>query len=174
MRSNDVMSDHGYTWSEIYAKAISIPPKKKARRSAQPAAGPSTPHEGLTYRTFQAMWQGRLQMRDWTGARPQILPVDESARFRPAHGIRSIGPPRQSERVFGQSSPDARNPGRSVPYQSGASTPQRRILIHGLQFASGSIGCACVSARSRKHARDEPSPRSFTKASGETIGGTAT
>ena len=82
-----VESDQLYTWSDICAREnffrFAKAPPSSGRATASTHRDPSR----LAHRALQTVWQTRLQVCQWSGARPQILLVGKLSGLSPPHGL---------------------------------------------------------------------------------------
>jgi hypothetical protein len=89
MKARRLISDQLNTWSDIYAKEnIFFLAETPAIAFTATAASGGDP-TWLAYRALQAMWQARMQVRQWSGTRSQVLSFGELPWLSPANGLRA-------------------------------------------------------------------------------------
>ena len=83
-----LLSDQLLMWSAIYAGYLLFTPQTP-QATTETIARSRNPLTRLTHRTLQALWQARLQMRQWPWSRPQVLLVGKHPRRPASDGLRS-------------------------------------------------------------------------------------
>lgn len=120
-----IESDHVYKWSEREVKQS--PPAEAESHPPQASAIASDPSR-LSCGAVQALRQTRVQVRERTRPRPQVLPDGELSQEKAGDGLCPGGSPGEGKRVSGELPEGERDTGRALRDQSGASAPQRRSV----------------------------------------------
>jgi len=120
-----VESDHVYKWSE--REVNQSPPAKTESHPPQASAIARDP-SGLSCGAVQALRQTRVQVREWTRPRPQVLPDGELSKEKAGDGLCPGGFPGESKRVYEELPEGKRDTGRALRDQSGAPAPQRKSV----------------------------------------------
>jgi len=128
MKGPRILSDQLFTWpADCEAKNHVRFEKTAPGASAQTSLSASHPPR-LAHRTLQALWQARLQMRQRSRSRSQILPVRKLSPFAPANGLCAAGVSRPDQEASCQLSARSRNLRGDLRNQSRTATPARGAL----------------------------------------------
>jgi len=120
-----LLSDQYDNWSDRATEAINpISPKPPAGPPA-PATAPQLSAPRILDRAVQALRQTGLQVRPGTRTRTQVLPVDQSARRPPCHGLRPTRFPRNGRPISGKLSFGSRDLGSNLQHQPRTAASQR-------------------------------------------------
>jgi|SRR6516225_8600132 len=160
-----VLSDQLYTWSDrneetnhcCFAKT---PPS---------ATAPTTPacwHPArLAHRALQALWQARMQVRQRSWARPQILSLGELSGLAPANGLRAAGVLRPDQGVSRQLPANPRDLRKGLRDQPRTAAPARATLKNCNEryayLAQRSFRCAIGWRATRQYDRSLARPRAI-------------
>src|SRR5215472_2793139 len=87
MYSPVIESDQLYTWSDIRARKNLCRFAKTPPISSAATAFTHRDPSWLAHRTLQTVWQARLQVCQWPGARPQVLLVGKLSGLSTSHGL---------------------------------------------------------------------------------------
>jgi hypothetical protein len=122
------LSDQLHKWSAQHARQTLS--NAATPTHLPPAPAPCAPgHPArLADRTLQALWQARLQVRQRSWPRSQVLFVNQPQRRAPADGLCSPKLRPTGARVSGQLSAHARDLGGDLHHQPRAATPPRAAL----------------------------------------------
>ena len=163
MSSYRLFSDQLYTWSDRNTWPDRNEETNDCRFAKTPpsATAPTTPAcrhpAGLAYRALQTLWQARMQVRQRSWSRPQVLSVGELPGLAPANGLRTTGRLQADQRVVGQLPAGPRHLRESVRDQPRTAAPPRGALTNCHEryacFARPSFRCAIGWRAPRQHAR---------------------
>jgi hypothetical protein len=141
-----VQSDQLLMWSAQNVEETRYRPQESSQTPAAKAASSGEHPAGLSHRTLQTLRQTRVQMRQGSRARSQVLPVGELSRQSPADGLRSSIQSRRHQQTHSQLSSDPRDLGGDLRDQSRTSPASRGALrtdgepslkrAHRLRFAN--------------------------------------
>jgi hypothetical protein len=128
MKEPRILSDQLFTWSAIGEAKIHLRFEKTAPGAlAQTSLSASHPPR-LAHRTLQTLWQARLQMRQRSRSRSQVLPVRKLSPFAPANGLCAAGVSRPDQEVSCQLSARSRFLRGDLRNQSRTAAPARDAL----------------------------------------------
>jgi hypothetical protein len=128
MKGHRILSDHLFTWSATFEAKNHVRFEKTAPgASAQTSFSDSHPPR-LPYRTLQALWQARLQMRQGPRSRSQVLPVRKLSPFAPANGLCAAEVSRPDQEASCQLSARSRNLRGDLRNQSRTAAPASGTL----------------------------------------------
>ena len=127
-RRGIILSDQFFTWSERHDKKVHVCLEKAPASLATQTSLSARYPPRIAYRTLQALWQARLQMRQGPWSRPQILPVRKLSPFAPANGLRAAGVSPPGQEVPFQLSTSSRDLRGDLRDQSRTAAPARGAL----------------------------------------------
>jgi hypothetical protein len=158
MNSSVILSDHFFTWSDIYAKEILRRLAKTPSGSAGQAAAPRWHPSRFSHRTLQALWQAGLQMRQGSRPWPQILLVRELSECAPASGLCSAEPSCGDQEIPRPLSTRSRNLRADLRDQPrAAASPRGALRAHDeycFFLAHRAHGSSISKHDRRQHARE--------------------
>jgi hypothetical protein len=102
MYSPPVESDQLYTWSDSCARENLLRFAKTPPISCAATAPTHRDPPWLAHRALQTLWQARLQVCQWSGARPQVLPLGKLSGLSTSHGLCAARVLRSDHRIPGQ------------------------------------------------------------------------
>ena len=128
MKFRELIADQLYAWSDentepSRGRLTKTPPSAPAPIAPTQSGPPRFPHRAL-----QTLWQARLQMRQRSRARSQVLPVRKLSPFAPANGLCAAGVSRPDQEVSCQLSARSRNLRGDLRNQSRTAAPARDAL----------------------------------------------
>ena len=128
MTSPRILSDQLFTWSAKYGDKIHVRLEKTPPGPAAQTSLPGSYPPRLSYRTLQALWQARLQMRQGPWSRSQVLSVRKLSSCAPANGLCTAGVSRPDPEVSFQLSACSRDLRGDLRDQSRTAAPARGAL----------------------------------------------
>ena len=99
MYSPQVESDQLYTWSDIRARENFFRLAKTPPISFAAIAPTHRDPPWLAHRALQTLWQARLQVCQWSGARSQVLPLGKLSGLSTSHGLCAARVLRSNRRI---------------------------------------------------------------------------
>lgn len=131
MNNSVPQSDQLNTWSDDDARHLDHQPQTPTQAVVASTSSTRCCATRLVDRTLQALWEAELPVRQWSGARAEVLLVGQSQRGSSGDGLRSPGQsatsgaiPRQLPRYPRHSRPAERD-------QSRVAAPTRTLLGAG-------------------------------------------
>lgn len=128
MNRPGISSDQLFTWSATHADKVHIRLEKAPQGPAAQTSLSGSHPPRLSYRTLQALWQARLQMRQRPRSRSQVLPVCKLSPYTPANGLRTAAVPPSDQEVSCQLSARSRDLRGDLRDQSRTAAPARGAL----------------------------------------------
>ena len=128
MNQPRISSDQLFTWSATNDNKIRVRVEEAPPDPAAQASFPGSYPPRLSYRTLQALWQARLQMRKGSWSRPQVLPVCKLSRYAPANGLRTAGVSPPGQEVSYELSASSQDLRGNLRDQSRTAAPARGAL----------------------------------------------
>lgn len=128
MKSNSVISDQSYKWSDIYETKIYSYSTSKEK---DPFTKDSTLRSYFAWffnRALQALWQAWMQVCRWPRPWSKVLPISKQTRQQTSDGLCSTRFKAKSRRILGKLSKDKDHFRRALRYQSRAFTPKGEVL----------------------------------------------
>ena len=118
MNKCQLISDQLYTWSEYDVGCSDNSAQTSAQATAEEAAAARRCSSRLIDRAIQALWQARLQMRQGSGTRTEVLFVGEPNWGSTGNGLRAAGYTATSSSIPGQLPSDPRHSRSALRDQS--------------------------------------------------------
>jgi hypothetical protein len=122
-----LLSDQLLMWSAIYVGYLLVTPQAPQATAATTARS-RNPLTRFAHRTLQALWQARLQMRQWSWSRSQVLLVGKYARWPASNGLCSSSRSTRCCRALNQLPSGARDHRRNLRDQSRTTSAPRGAL----------------------------------------------
>ena len=151
-----VRSDQLYTWSDEDRERTCCQFEKASSSACAPVASAQGRPARLAYRTLQAVWQARVQVRRRSGPWPEVLSFGEPFGLAATNGLCAAGISRPSCRIHCQLSPSPRDLGSDLRHQPRTPAPPGDALIgrYGRTLRpSSSDRCWVGRHASRQHDR---------------------
>ena len=128
MTRSTLLSDQSYNWSDHDEESVHCFPTSPTPGPAAPSAVTIGDPPGFAHRTLQALRQARLQVRQRSRPRSQILPLRQPVQEFPGHGLCPTSEPGTGHPASGQLSTGARTPGSDLPGQQRVA-PTPRVAL---------------------------------------------
>lgn len=123
-----ILSDQLFTWSSTCEAKKHLRSEKAAPSPSAQTSLPGSHPPRLSDRTLQTLWEARLQMRQGSRPRSQVLPVCKLFWFAPANGLCAAGVSRPDQEVPYQLSACSRDLRGDLRDQSRTAAPARSAL----------------------------------------------
>ena len=153
-----ILSDQLSTWSDRHDKKVHVCLEKAPASLATQTSLSDRYPPRIAYRTLQALWQARLQMRQGPWSRSQVLSVRKLSPFAPANGLCAAGVSPPGQEVHFQLSTCSRDlrgdlrdqPRTAAPARGALRNPDERNVF----LAHRTHRCGIGRRPPRQYARD--------------------